>query len=306
MIAGQVVVAVIVQPRGRVLQVFDMPVILVQRVVDEGGVLEQHAHPQQEEGSHEQRVGPGLLGEIVVDRDGVLQYPVTEPQGLVFQIVHLALGDVQVPLVAGVLIQRDEAMSHRAGVDGPLGQAQLDVFVHTVLHEFEVLLLAGDLVGLADAVIGHTAGPVPGHVHPHRARHHGVDGLFDLCFVKNQSCHLIISPFAIRPRGLLRQLLLLCTPSRASSWPFQTISVQFRSFINWGVGRFLHDSGRFFHVFRADLSVSHKLCTFGLYELHINRRFWQRRVVFSADRAYNGAILSGRRIRHVPAAAHRH
>ena len=138
------------------------------------------------------------------------------------------------------------------------------------------------------------------------ARHHGVDGLFDLCFVKNQSCHLIISPFAIRPRGLLRQLLLLCTPSRASSWPFQTISVQFRSFINWGVGRFLHDSGRFFHVFRADLSVSHKLCTFCLYELHINRRFWQRRVVFSADRAYNGAILSGRRIRHVPAAAHRH
>ena len=40
------------------------------------------------------------------------------------------------------------------------------------------------------------------------------------------------------------------------------------------------------------MSVSHKLCTFGLYELHINRRFWQRRVVFSADREVNERITT--------------
>ena len=178
-----------------------MPVILVQGVVDEGLVVEQHAHTQQEEGCHEQGVGPGLFGEVVVHRNGVLQYMVPETQGFLFQIFHLALGDVQILFVAGVLVQGDEAVAHGAGVHRPFGQAQLDVFVHTVLDQLQVLFVFGHLIGFADAVIGHAAGPVPGHIHPHGALHNGVDGLFNLLFVVNQSGHGLYSPFAISVAG---------------------------------------------------------------------------------------------------------
>ena len=112
MVAGDVVVAMVVQPALRVLQVLDVPVILVQRIIDQGLVLQKHAHPQQEEARHKERVCPRLLGEVVVDRDGVLQNMIAEAQRFFFQILDLAFGDVQILFIAGMLIQGDQAVPH--------------------------------------------------------------------------------------------------------------------------------------------------------------------------------------------------
>ena len=112
MVAGDVVVAVVVQPALGVLQVLDVPVILVQRIIDQGLVLQKHAHPQQEEGRHKERIRPRLLGEVVVDRDGVLQNMIPEAQRFFFQILDLAFGDVQILFIAGMLIQGDQAVPH--------------------------------------------------------------------------------------------------------------------------------------------------------------------------------------------------
>ena len=188
-VAGNIVVAVVVQPAFGVLQVLDVPVILVQRIVDELFVLQQYAHAQQEEARHKECVCPRLLGEIVVDRDGVLQNMIAEAQRLLFKILDLAFGDVQILFITGMLIQGDQAVPHRAGVDRPARQAQLNILVHAVLDKLQVALIFGDLIRLADAVVGHAAGPVPRHIHPHRAVHDLVDGSLDLGFVKNQVCH---------------------------------------------------------------------------------------------------------------------
>ena len=179
----------VVQSALGVLQVLDVPVILVQRIINQGLVLQKHAHPQQEEARHKERVCPRLLGKVVVDRDGVLQNMIPEAQRLLFQIFDLAFGDVQILFITGMLIQGNQAMSHGAGVDRPVGQAQLDILVHAVLDQLQITLVFGDLIRLADAVVGDTAGPVPRHIHAHRAVHDLVDGSLDLGFVKNQVCH---------------------------------------------------------------------------------------------------------------------
>ena len=80
-----------------------MPVILVQRIVDQGLVLQKHAHPQQEEARHKEHVCPGLLGKVVVDRDGVLQNMIAKAQSLLFQILDLAFGDVQTLSVLSIV-----------------------------------------------------------------------------------------------------------------------------------------------------------------------------------------------------------
>ena len=152
-------------------------------------VLQQYAHAQQEEARHKECVCPRLLGEIVVDRDGVLQNMIAEAQRLLFKILDLAFGDVQILFITGMLIQGDQAVPHRAGVDRPARQAQLNILVHAVLDQLQVALIFGDLIRLADAVVGDTAGPVPRHIHPHRAVHDLVDRALDLGLIKNQVCH---------------------------------------------------------------------------------------------------------------------
>ena len=89
-----------------------MPVILVQRIIDQSLVLQKHAHPQQEEARHKERIRPRLLGKVVVDRDGVLQNMIAEAQRFFFQILDLAFGDVQILFIAGMLIQGDQAVPH--------------------------------------------------------------------------------------------------------------------------------------------------------------------------------------------------
>ena len=112
MVAGDIVIAVIVQAAFGVLQVLDVPVILVQGIVNQLFVFEQHTHAQQEEARHKKRVSPRLLGEIVVDRDRVLQYVIAEAQRVLFQIFHLAFGDVQILFIPGVLVERNQAVPH--------------------------------------------------------------------------------------------------------------------------------------------------------------------------------------------------
>ena len=111
-VACNIIVAVVVQSALGVLQVLDVPVILVQCIVDQGLVLQKHAHPQQEEARHKERIRPRLLGKVVVDRDGVLQNMIAEAQRLFFQILDLAFGDVQILFIAGMLIQGDQAVPH--------------------------------------------------------------------------------------------------------------------------------------------------------------------------------------------------
>ena len=112
MVACNIIVAVVVQSALGVLQVLDVPVILVQRIINQSLVLQKHAHPQQEEARHKERICPRLLGKVVVDRDGVLQNMIPEAQRFFFQILDLAFGDVQILFIAGMLIQGDQAVPH--------------------------------------------------------------------------------------------------------------------------------------------------------------------------------------------------
>ena len=52
----------------------------------QGLVLQKHAHPQQEEARHKERVCPRLLGKVVVDRDGVMQNMIPEAQRLLLDV----------------------------------------------------------------------------------------------------------------------------------------------------------------------------------------------------------------------------
>ena len=80
-----------------------MPVILVQRIINQSLILQKHAHPQQEEARHKERIRPRLLGKVVVDRDGVLQNMIPEAQRFFFQILDLAFGDVQTLSVLSIV-----------------------------------------------------------------------------------------------------------------------------------------------------------------------------------------------------------
>ena len=71
-VPGNIVIAVVVQPAFRVLQIFDMPVILVQRVINQLFIFQQHTHAQKEKACHKQGIGPCLLRKIIVDGDRVL------------------------------------------------------------------------------------------------------------------------------------------------------------------------------------------------------------------------------------------
>ena len=168
-------VAVVPQSGLLVLQVLDVPVVLVQRVVHERLVAEHHARAQHEVRRHEQRVRPALLREVVLVGDGVLQHVVAKAQRAMAQVIELAQCDVPVLFVAGDLIQREHRVAHGAGVHRPAGQAKLDVFVHARLEEIEVFPVAGDAVGLADAQIRDAAGPVPHHIHVHGLADNRVD-----------------------------------------------------------------------------------------------------------------------------------
>ena len=217
MVPLYVVIAVVPEPGGGLLQVFYVPVVLVQRVVYQGFVLKLHANPQQEVRRHEQGVRPGLLREVVAGGDRVLQYPLAEAQGLILQVVHLAHDDIQVLFLPGMLIQRQAAVAHGAGVHRPVREPQLRILVHPGPDHVQILLLPGGLIGTAYPVIGHSAGPVPGHVHAHGARHYCVYCFLYAAVVKGQ-VHNILSPvfYLKRVRSLFKK-------AHPNSKPFQNI-----------------------------------------------------------------------------------
>ena len=128
---------------------------------------------------------------------------VAKAQGFFFQILHLALGNVQILLVAGVLVQRDQTMSHRTGIDRPAGQAQLNIFIHAVLDQLQITFIFRNFVSLTDAVIRHSAGPIPGHIHAHGTVNNLINCCFDLHLIKNQVCHFRCSFYFMRFSSML-------------------------------------------------------------------------------------------------------
>ena len=195
MVLRDVVVAVIIQAVAGVLQIFDVPVPLVQRIVDHVLILQLHAHAQKDEGRHEQGVRPGLLRKIIVGGDRMLQHMVAESESIVPDIIHLAHQDIPVTLFPRGLIQRDQAVPHGAGIYRPhLGQSQFDQLVHPVLQKLQIFFLSRFLISLADSVIGHAARPVPGQIHVHGLMYDPVDHVFDLFFVIFQLQHTSSCP----------------------------------------------------------------------------------------------------------------
>ena len=187
-------VAVVPQAGGFVLKVLDVPVVLVQRVVDERLVPQHHAGAQHEVRGHEQRIRPALLREVILVGYGVLEHAVAEAQRAVAQIVQLAQGDIQVFLLACRLVEREHGVAHRAGVHRPVGKPQLDVFVYAGAQQIEVFLILRHAVRLADAQIRHAAGPVPHHIHVHGSADDGIDCGKHAFPVKMDVCHIGIPP----------------------------------------------------------------------------------------------------------------
>lgn len=125
-----------------ILEVLDVPVILVKGVVNERGVLLENTHPQKHEGRHEQGIRPGLLGEVVLGGDGVLKHVISKTQGVVFQVIHLLLDDLPVLFVTGGLVKRQHGVAHGAGVHRKDRKAQLDVFLGPGFEHVQVFFLS--------------------------------------------------------------------------------------------------------------------------------------------------------------------
>ena len=82
----------------------DMPVVLIQRIVNHLGIVKLHAHAKQEKSRHEQSVRPGLFRKIIVGRHRMLKHMVTEPKGLLLQVMHLAHHHIPIFFIPGCLI----------------------------------------------------------------------------------------------------------------------------------------------------------------------------------------------------------
>ena len=83
MITCDIVIAMIVKPAAGILQIFDMPVILIQCIVDHILVLVHNAHPQQQKCCHKQGVTPCLLREIIVSGHRMLQHMIRKTERIV-------------------------------------------------------------------------------------------------------------------------------------------------------------------------------------------------------------------------------
>ena len=171
-----------------------MPVPLIQRIRCQLRPLKHYSGPQQKERGHEKRIRPALFRKIIVSRHRVLKDMVSEPERLMFQIIQFGLYDILIDLLTGVLIQGQQHVPHGAGVNSKIGKPQTDQFIHPLLHKIQILLFSCCLIRLRDSVIRDAAGPVPGHIHPHRPFHDPVHSLFHTISVKFQFSHLPVPP----------------------------------------------------------------------------------------------------------------
>ena len=168
----------------------DMPVILIQRILNNLLILQLHAHSEQEKRRHKKRIGPGLFREIIICGNRMLQHMVPKPQRILTLISHLAHRHVPILRIPGRFIQRDQAMPHSARIHRPLRrQPQLHILIHPVFQKLQILLILRNLPRLCDSIISHTARPVPGQVHIHCLMDNPVNNLRYLFPVKIQFQH---------------------------------------------------------------------------------------------------------------------
>ncbi|MNC29431.1 hypothetical protein D3C75_776770 [compost metagenome] len=165
MILLHIIVAVEPEAGARVLQVFDMPVILIQGILDHSLIIQLASDTQQEKCRHKQRIRPSLLRKIICHGYRMLQHIVSEPQRMILEIIHLAHYNIPIFLVAGLFVQRDQHMAHGTGVDRPVRHAQLDIFIRPLDKHIQVIFISCSLIGSGYPIISHPARPVPRQVH---------------------------------------------------------------------------------------------------------------------------------------------
>ncbi|MNC30057.1 hypothetical protein D3C75_783290 [compost metagenome] len=175
MVSSYIIPRVIEQIGLGVLEILLMPVELVQGIVDVFLLVQLEAQTQQEVGGHKQGVGPGLLREVVIRGNGVLEYAFAEADGFLAQVLSFHQSKIQVLLVACRFVQGNHGMSHGAGIHHQRRDAQLQIFIHPFDKEIDIFLVAGYFPSLGDAVKGNTAGPVPGEVNIHCSADNTVD-----------------------------------------------------------------------------------------------------------------------------------
>ncbi|MNC52171.1 hypothetical protein D3C75_1015020 [compost metagenome] len=150
------------EPGAWVLQVFDVPVILIQGILDHGLILQFASYPQQEKGRHKQRIRPSLLRKIIRYGYRMLQHMISEPQRSILKIIHFAHYNIPIFLVACLFIQSDQHMTHGTSVHRPVRQAKLDIFIRPLDKPVQILFIPCGLIGSGYPIISHPAGPFPG------------------------------------------------------------------------------------------------------------------------------------------------
>ena len=181
MIIRHMAVSMIPETIFHILKIMNVPVILIQCILDQFLVLLRHSHPQQQIGGHKQSIRPALLRKIIAGGNRVLKNPVPKPQCLLSQILHLTHDQITVTAITGGFKKCQKTVPHGAFIHRPyLRYSQSDVFVNPFLQKREILLIPRCLIRPANPVIGHAAGPVPGHVHPHGSPHNPVGQFYQL------------------------------------------------------------------------------------------------------------------------------
>ena len=133
MVLFNIVIAMVIKTAAGILQIFDVPVILVQCIVNHIFIFIHSAHAQQQVCRHEQRIRPCLFREIIVCGNRMLKNAVSEPQGIFGDKFHLAHQDIVIFLFPCRLVQRHKAMPHGTGIHRPyLGKPQINQFIHPV------------------------------------------------------------------------------------------------------------------------------------------------------------------------------
>ena len=184
MIFRNVVVAVVIKTAFRILKIIDMPVPLVQGILNQFRIFLSHPIAQHQICRHKQGIRPRLLRKIILGRHRMLQHMISETQRLCPQILYLAFQKLPVPGLPARLIQRHQTMPHGTGIHRPgFRKSQRNQLIHPCLQQLQIFLFSRSFIGRGNAIVSHAAGPVPGQIHLHGPFHDSVNSLFHLLSV---------------------------------------------------------------------------------------------------------------------------
>ena len=108
---------------------------------------------------------------------------IPKAQSMICEVIQFIIYDFFIDLIPSLLIERQKHMAHGAGIYRKVRKPQADQLIYPLFYHIKVLLISCRFIGLSHSIIGHTAGPVPGHIHVHGALCHFIHSCLKLSLI---------------------------------------------------------------------------------------------------------------------------